>query len=332
MSTAGHKKLKFTFITGFQKLWSTLKKAAALQAKNNPLLLSSSTAFFTTFTLSPILILIAQLLDIFFDSNFVLSRLFTKISGAVGPKSAGGIRKIVENFLSLESSFWVKIGITIFFVFIVTTLFGVIRQAIHLIWDIKKKPGKGFLFHAKARLLELAIIGLIGVLFTLTIYLDNGLEVLQPTLNETLPNGGKIILTVINIFSSIVLTSAWFVIVFKMLPEAHLQWRAAVAGGLITGILFNLGKFILSRILTGGIVDKVFGPSSAIALLLLFIFYCSFILYFGAAFTFEYAKAIHHPIHPDTLSDKYEKQVDEKGTRNTERRSRAAIISKEKKP
>jgi membrane protein len=332
MSTAGHKKPKFIFVAGFLGMLNTLKKAAALQARNNPLLLSASTAFFTTFTLSPILILVAQLLDIFFDSRFVLSRLFIKISGAIGTKSAEGIKKIVENFLSLENSFWVKTGITIFFIFIVTTLFGVIRQAIHLIWDIKKKPGKGFLFHARARLLEIGMIALIGVLFTATIYLDNGLATFQHTLHDMLPGGDRAVITMINIFLSIVITSAWFMVVFKMLPEVYLRWRAAIAGGLITGVLFNIGKFILSSVLTGGIVDKVFGPSSAIALLLLFIFYCSFILYFGAAFTFEYAKSIHYPIHPDTLSDKYEKQVDEKGKPTRQGRSRIPVRSKDKKP
>jgi membrane protein len=285
-----------------------LKKSFSLLSKNNPLLLASSTAFFTTFTLAPMLILITQILGLFFETSFILQHLFEKVASAIGQKSAIGIRKIVHNFLSLETSWWIKLLITIFFFFLATTLLGVIRQAIHLIWDIRKKPGKGFSFHLKARLLELITFLSISALFLLSLYLEDGIDNLQKL------NVNVWMISALNWLVSILTTTIWFMIVFKLLPEVKIRWMMAAAGALITSILYSIGKFLLSVILTGSLVEKIFGQTSAIALLLLFIFYCSFILYFGASFTFVYSKKLHMPVVPNERSDRYKEEVKQKGS------------------
>jgi membrane protein len=284
-----------------------LKKSFSLLSKNNPLLLASSTAFFTTFTLAPMLILITQILGLFFETSFILQHLFEKVASAIGEKSAIGIRKIVHNFLSLESSWWIKLLITIFFFFLATTLLGVIRQAIHLIWDIRKKPGKGFSFHFKARLVELVIFLSINVLFLFSLYLEDGIDSLQNL------SFAVWVISALNWLVSVLITSIWFMLVFKLLPEVKIYWRMAAAGALITSILYSIGKFLLSVILTGSLVEKIFAQSSAVALLLLFIFYCSFIVYFGASFTFVYSKKLHIPVIPNERSDQYKEEVQQKG-------------------
>jgi len=86
--------------------------------------------------------------------------------------------------------------------------------------------------------------------------------------------------------------------VFKLLPEAHVPAGVAIAGGTFTGILFTIGEIFLGKFIGHGKMAVIFGVSSTMALLLLFIFYCSFTLYFGAAVTFEYARTIKMPITP----------------------------------
>jgi membrane protein len=289
------------------------KKTFKLFTNHNPLILSAATAFFTTFALSPIIIIHAHILSWLFDSEVMLPRFFSKIAEVAGEKTAKDIKAIVFNFMSLEKSFWVTIAITIFFYFVATTLLSAIRQAIHQIWEIKKKQDKKLLYNIKERAIEVGLVLLIGVLFLLTIGMDNMTIVIKENLNGISPAVGNITVTIFDIVLSIVIVSLWFILVFKILPEAHVAWKVAIVGGLLTGFLFNLGKFLLNKILVHGKLQVIFGHSTSIALLLLFIFYCSFILYYGAAFTFEYAKDVGKPIRPGKLANEYDRKVVEEG-------------------
>ena len=123
-----------------QTFLSVLKGALRLLNNSNPLVLSASTAFFTTFGLSPILINLAHLLTLFFDQEIILSKLFNKVATSVGEKAAHDVKRIVENFLSFETNAWVTIPVTLFFYFVGTTLLTNIRQCIHQLWHIKQKP------------------------------------------------------------------------------------------------------------------------------------------------------------------------------------------------
>jgi membrane protein len=286
------------------QVYQPFKKAFKLLSSHNPLILSAATAFFTTFAIAPILIILADLLTLFFRNETILTKLFAKIASTVGQKPAKDIHAIVSNFLSMEKDVWITIAISVFFYFIATTLLGAIRQAIHLLWKLQKKSNQKLMYSIKERLIEIGVILLIGVLFLISVGMDNGVAFLQEHARNIAP-----VIYVLNSILSVIISSAWFVIVFKVLPEAKVTWRMACVGGLLTGLLFNFGKFLLHKILIPDKVAAIFGPSASIAILLLFIFYCSFVLYYGAAFTFEYSKIRNQTIQPGKYAREYKREV-----------------------
>jgi len=91
-----------------RRIGEILKKSFKLLTDSNPLLLSSATAFFATFALSPVLIILAHLFNLFFDEKIILPKLFDKLSTAFGEKATGDIKRIVDNFLSLETTSYGK--------------------------------------------------------------------------------------------------------------------------------------------------------------------------------------------------------------------------------
>jgi membrane protein len=291
-----------------------LKNAFKLLSSHNPIILSASTAFFTTFALAPILIILADLLTLFFRNETILNRLFTKLASTIGQKPARDIHAIVNNFLSLEKDVWITIAISVFFYFVATTLLGAIRQAIHLIWKLQKKSNRKLMYSVKERLIEISMILLIGVLFLISLGMDSALASLNNRLQSILPGASSAIIYMLNSLLSVVVSAIWFVLVFKLLPEAKVDWLMASLGGLLTGLLFNLGKFFLHKILIPANVTAIFGPSGSLAILLLFIFYCSFILYYGAAFTFEYSKLMKRSIQPGKYAREYKREVIAEGT------------------
>lgn len=259
-------------------------------------MLSAATAFFTTFAISPIIIILMNALSLYFEKENIRPQLFDKIASAFGQQTADDIQSIVDNLRSLESNIWITLLSSVFFIFIATTLLSVVRNAIHKIWNVNQSPERKLRHRIKGRLIGVVMILLMGILFVIALMMDTAIAVFRNYLDELLPGVHVGILRILNIIFSIVVVTVWFTLVFKMLSAAKVRWKVAFAGGLLTGILFSLGKFILGKILIHGKIATIFGASTSIALLLLFIFYSSLILYFGTAFTYEYGKASGKPI------------------------------------
>lgn len=281
-----------------------LRSAYRLLRKNDPLTLSAATAFFTTFAISPIIIILVNVLTLYFNRESIRPQLFSKIASIFGQETAMDIELIVNNFRTLESNIWVTFGGSLFFVFVATTLLSVVRRAIHKIWNIRQKSGKELGYGVKERAIETGVILLTGVLFLFALFLDTSVSIFRDYLHELIPQVHTALIRVVNIFFSIVVITLWFTMVFKLLPEARVQWKVAFIGGLFTGVLFSLGKFVMGKFLIHGKMASIFGASASIALVLLFIFYSSFILYFGAAFTHEYARTSNKPIQAGKLAEK----------------------------
>jgi len=95
---------------------------------------------------------------------------------------------------------------------------------------------------------------------------------------------------------SLVFVTLWFGIIFRLLPDGRPTWKVAFTGAFVTAILFNIGKIILRLLLTHSNLNSLYGTSASVVLILLFVFYSSLIMYFGAAFTCAWADYVHQPI------------------------------------
>jgi membrane protein len=278
-------------VAGFRNSITALKSTFGLFGRNDPLMLSGATAFFAAFAISPIIIILMNAFTLYFERDSIRPQLFHKIESVFGIQTTKDIQTIVDNIRVMESSVWITIFSFIFFVFVGTTLLSVVRNAIHRIWGIALVQRKKITTRLRERFLGIVMILLMGALFLVALMMDTFVAVFRDYLVETVPAFQVTLIRITNIIFSIAVVTIWFTLVFKMLPEARVRWRVAMAGGLLTGILFSIGKFVLGKILIHGRIAAIFGTSTSIALLLLFIFYSSLILYFGTAFTFEYGKA-----------------------------------------
>jgi membrane protein len=295
--------------TGRYNSLSVLKNSYRLFRTNDPLILAAATAFFTTFAISPIIIILINLLTLYFNKENIRLQLFSKLASTFGRQTAGEIETIVDNFRVLQSSTWVTVASFLFFLFIATTLLSIIRHAIHRIWKIHMKSTTKFGYNIKERVVGIMIILLIGLLFLIALLMDTSVAVFRDYLHDILPAVNVTLIRIINIVFSLAVVTIWFMMVFKILPEARVQWKVAFAGGFATAILFTVGKFVMGKFLLYGKIASIFGASASIALLLLFIFYTSLILYFGTAFTHEYGKAVNKPILPGRYANAYAENI-----------------------
>jgi membrane protein len=297
-------------VAAIQTTITTLKKAfRQLQAKD-PLVLSSATAFFATFSISPIIVILVSLFGLYSGSNRVSHQLFRTIGATFGKETAEEIETIVNNFLSIETNWLFTIAGSLFFLFVGTTMLGIIKLAIQKVWNIKSKHQSGyFKHHGRARVTQVAIILFTGFLFVVSLFVDTSMGMSLDYLQVIWAEGAIVLIKVLNVLFSLLVITIWFSVIFKILPEATVKWETAFAGGLLTAVLFTIGKLALGKILVHARFETIFGASASFALLLLFIFYSSFILYYGAAFTHAYGETVDNRICASKYTDEYEERV-----------------------
>jgi membrane protein len=296
-------------ITAFRNVAIGLKRAFSLLKRKDPLILSASTAFFATFSLSPILLIMVYVFSLYFRSDRISQQVFRTIGSTLGDETAKTIETIVNNFMGLETNWLVTTFGFVFFLFVATTLLGVIKFAIQRIWFLRTKPQLKWKHISKERGTQVGILLFTGLIFLISLLIDTALAMSIDFFQSNLPSFAVVMIRMLNTLFSVIMVTVWFMVLFKFLPEATLSWETAFNGGLVTGILFSCGKLVLGKILVHSRFETIFGASASFALLLLFIFYSSFILYYGAAFTREFAELNNKHICAGKYSDEYEERI-----------------------
>jgi len=138
--------------------------------------------------------------------------------------------------------------------------------------------------------------------------LIDGLEVIAGKYMDTILAGKGVFFTgILNEITAALVVTIWFILIFRYLADGRPHWKAVITGGILTGILFSIGRTILSFVMRNSNVNTIYGASGSLVLLLLFVFYFSFILYYGASFIKVYSEASDRPIEP--LSHAYHYQL-----------------------
>jgi membrane protein len=294
-------------------LWKLLKASFHRLQQNDPLRMAGATAFFTSFALPPIMVLLFQLFSIFFSRQLIRTQLSEALSATLGKEGADQLRTAARGFRNLAQNWYMAVIGLVFLVFVATTLFKVIRNTLNDIWNIRVEQ-TGFIYDLKVRGRSLAIIFAAAILFLASSILDIIQAVAGKYIRKLWPKGEIFFITTVNEIAGVVVVALWFIVLFRFLANARPSWRAATIGGILTGVLFYIGRTILSTIISNSNADAIYGAGAAIVLILLFVFYSSFILYFGASFIKEYSLLTNDPIVPShrAYQFKLEKVADEK--------------------
>ena len=285
-------------VTRSKQFFRDLRMAFKLFQKNDPLRLAGATAFFANFALPPILLILIRLFGFFVDRKILARRLFERLASILDDSSIQQIRQTLRNIRGVDYNWWATILSFVFFIFVATTLFGVIKNSMDQIWSIGLNEKLGILFNLKLRGRSMIIILLAGILFFVGLLTDSIQAVIGTYINTAAPTFGRVFLSILNQLIFVIIVTIWFTVLFRFLTNGRPSWRTAIRGGLLTGILFTLGKYILRIMLPLSNIGNIYGASGSIILIMLFVFYSSFIFYFGACFVKVLSESGNKPIRP----------------------------------
>jgi len=294
------------FIQSIQTFTGHFREAFKLFQKNDPLRLAGATAFFTNFALPPILLILIRLFGFFIDRKIIISGIFNRLASILDDSSTQQIRQTLKNIRGIDHQWYATLISFVFFIFVATTLFTVIKNSMDQIWSIGMKEHSSFLFKLKIRGRSMVIILLAGILFFVGLLTDSIQALIGAYINTTSPNFGRVFLSILNQILFVIIVTTWFSVLFRFLTSGRPTWKSSIRGGLLTGILFTLGKFILRIALPLSNIGNIYGASGSIVLIMLFVFYSSFIFYFGACFVKVLSDAKDTPIRPIKGAFNYE--------------------------
>lgn len=289
----------------FTWFWELLKESYHELKRNDPLRLSSSTAFFATFSVVPVIVLFLDAASTIFRVQVLKDEIFKSLQRMVGQNTTEYIADILANVQNIQQGPLLSISIALFLVFIATTLFDVVHNSFNQILKVKIKESTTLTFHLKNRGLFLLVLIMGFILFFMTFLADVMVGYVGNSIFH-LSNINPTVIRVLDVTFSAALFSVWLATVYKYLPDITLPWRSVWFGTSITVVLFLIGQFVVSKVMTSSNLDNIYGPSASMVFLLLFIFYASFILFYGFCLIKKYAEDSGYEFESTKFAVRYE--------------------------
>jgi len=262
--------------------------------------LGAALAYYTVFSLAPLVLLLLAIVGVLFRSNpeGAWQKITEQMSYVLDKSAIEVVQGIAQQAAEPgKSTLATTLGIALA-LFGATGVFGQLQDALNTIWGVKPKPGLGIWGFLRARFLSFAMLSGVCFLLLVSLVVETLLKAFSHYVQAMLPGGLAVALSVYLIFDfAVVLTL--FAMIFKVLPDVKIRWSDVWIGAALTAFLFLLGKWALGLYLASGTAASAYGAASSLITLLLWIYYSSQILLFGAEFTQVYANEFGSPVEPD---------------------------------
>jgi membrane protein len=251
--------------------------------------LSAALSYYTVFAIGPLLIIIISLAGIFYGKEAVQGKLYGEIIVLVGSETAKQIQDIIANIQKSRTTTSGAIVGSIILVIGATGVFTEMQDSINYIWSVKAKPKKGWLKLLMDRLLSFSLVVGMGFVLLVSLVVNALVNLLGERLTRLISNSTLPVFNALNYLIILAVITGLFAVIFKVLPDAIISWKDALVGALLTAGLFVLGKLGIGFYLGRANLDITYGTAASIIIILVWVYYSSIILFFGAEFTKMFA-------------------------------------------
>jgi membrane protein len=275
------------------RLFSLVKQSAKDFVEDDCMDAAASLSYYTIFSLPAILVLLLMLVSAVMDPADVRGGLEGQLQTLMGPSAGEQVRTIIEESEQRPRSGVIPTLLGIAgLIFGATGAFGQLQKTLNRTWEVEPDPKQGGLkaFLSK-RIFSLGIILVVAFMLLVSLVISAALSGVGDRLGSFLPSGlSGPVLQVLNLVISLGAITLLFAAMFKVLPDAKISWRSVWVGAAVTALLFVIGKFAIGFYLGRSNPGEAYGAAGSLAVLLLWIYYSSLIVLFGAEFTETWAQ------------------------------------------
>lgn len=274
----------------FADTWSLIKQTFAEWNEDKVPRLGAALAFYSALSIAPLLVLILRLAVMFLDDDVATrEEIERQAQSLIGSQGAEAVQAMLDSADKPGAGTIATVLSLITLLFGATGVFGQLQDSLNTIWEVAPKPGRGIWGFVRDRFLSFTMILGIAFLLLVSLVISSGLAFFGSYLNR-MPDSLQIVSHVGNFIVSTGVITLLFALMFKVLPDVKIAWRDVWLGAVVTALLFAVGKFAIGLYLGHSSMASSYGVAGSFVVLLVWVYYSSQILFFGAELTQVYAR------------------------------------------
>lgn len=271
-------------------IWLLLRDTVTKWQKDNVSLWAAAIAFYTIFSIAPLLIIAIAIAGAVFGREAAQIQIVEQIQELIGKQGAQAVQVMIQNSQQPGS------GGTLATLFGIATLllgasaiFAQLQEALNTIWNVRSQPGLNLKNFVQKRLLSFAMVLVIGFLLIVSLIVSAVLAAIANFFGHLFP-GWIRLGQILNFIFSLGGTTVLFALIYKVLPDLKIAWSNLWIGATVTALLFNFGKFLIGLYLGNSTIGSSYGAASSLVIVLIWVFFSAQILLLGAEFTQVYTQ------------------------------------------
>lgn len=277
-----------------RRLWTVLTDAAAGFAADDCLSRGAAIAYYTVFSLAPMLVIAIAIAGFAFGEEAAQGAVAAQIEGLVGREAAEAVQNMIRGAAETGGGTLATLIGVGSLLLTASGTFSELQGSLNAIWKTETPPTEpGSTVQQVSRFLraKAAAIGLVaatGFLLLVSLVVSAAVSAMGTWLSAVMPGLGLLV-AALNIAISVALIAALFAAIYKVLPDRRIAWRDVILGAVVTAVLFTVGKWLIGWYIGSGAIVSSFGAAGSLAVLLLWVYYSAQIFLFGAEFTRAWA-------------------------------------------
>lgn len=283
-----------------KQVWRLLKESFQEWNQDKASRLAAALAYYTVFSLSPLLVLVLAIASLFFDQAAVRDQILAQAQNLMGQQGAEFIQSALENNSQPGSNSGLIATVVSVVLLLVgaSGVFAQLQDALNTVWNVEERPDEGIMAVVRKRILSFGMILAIGFLLLVSLVVSALVAGLSQNLGQSVP-GMEVVVQVVNFILSFAITTLLFALIYKYLPDVEIDWQDVWFGAAVTALLFSFGKLLIGLYLGQSSFASSYGAAGSVIIVLFWVFYSTQILFFGAEITQVFSRRFGSRINPD---------------------------------
>jgi membrane protein len=275
--------------TFLKDLATIFKQAANAWFDDNAPRLGAALAFYTLFSLAPVLIVVVSMAGMVFGQHNAHVDVARQSQQLIGAQGSAAIQSIIDGATNRPAVGWFATTLGFLTIFVgISGAFIELHDALNLIWRVDTTKRSFWSFALFQRLWSFLLVTATGLLLLVFLLVTAGLSAMERLVGKVVPTS-ILQLQLISVLLSLCMITIMFALIFKFIPDAKIQWRDVWPSATFTAILFTVGKVAIGFYLGHSALASVYGAAASLVIFLIWVYYSAQILLFGAELSHAYA-------------------------------------------
>lgn len=281
----------------WREIWETIKETGSDWSDDNASRLAAALAYYSLLSLAPLLVIAVAVSGFFFGEDAARGKVAAELGAIVGGDAAQSIQTVVNAAESPAKGVLGTIAGVATLFFGASGVFGELQSSMNTVWEVKPKPGGGLLREVRRRFFSFTMVLGVAFLLLVSLVVSSVLSSVGTFFEGYLP-GGEVLWQVVNFAVSLCIVALLFAVIFMYVPDAKIRWADVWVGGVVTALLFTIGKLALGLYIGKAAVGSAYGAAGSIIALVVWVYYATQIFLLGAEFTQVQARRRGRQIQP----------------------------------